>query len=442
MTMTRGRRHASLIACAYLCWAGSARADAVADWNVITTQAVAAAVPPRPGPAIVHDFAIVHVAVYDAVQAIEKDFEPYAVEIPGAGGSPAAATARAAHDVLVGLFPEQSAALDTTYRDYLASHGLAENDPGVAVGQEAAAGILALRAGDGRYPDPPPPPFVGGTGRGVWRPTTSYLPGPPPSNSPMTATWLATVTPFTLTDPTQFRPGPPPRLSSARYVRDYKEVKALGRDVGSARTPQQTATATFWLSNFGVVWNVLMRDLAASRLHSISDSSRLFALVNMAGADAAVTAWDSKLHFVYWRPVTAIQEGNRDGNPRTDGDPEWRPFANTPPYPDYTSGANIITASMTRSIALFFGTDRIRFTVTSTNPAATPPTRTYRRLSDAAQDVVDARVYQGIHFRTADTTARAQGIRIARWAFRHFLRPVDFDDDDHGDASLDEGIED
>lgn len=352
------RALAVAIVCASLSWAASARADgdagpdAVVDWNLITSDAIAvasAATPPRPGPATLLDFAMVHAAVYDAVQAIEGDFEPFLVYIPGACGSPAAAAASAAHDVLVALFPAQAASLDAIYIDYLAAHDLDEDDPGVAVGQEAAAGVLAQRAGDGRFPDPPPPPFVGGTDPGVWRPTPSYLPGPPPSEAPMLAPWLATVAPFTLTDPEQFRADPPPALTSAQYARAYREVKALGRDVGSDRTPAQDALAVFWNLNFGAQWYLALRDIATAHVDDISDSSRLFALASLASADAIITAWDSKRHFVYWRPVTAIHEGHRDGNRRTEGDASWRPMINTPPYPDYTSGANNLSGAMTRT---------------------------------------------------------------------------------------------
>ena len=429
--MTRMRSLIALIVCGYLSWAGPALAGAVEDWNAITSQAVLAAVPPRPGPASILDFATVHAAVYDAVQAIEGQYEPYYVEIPGASGSSAAAAAKAAHDVLVDLFPGQAASLDTTYHDYLANNGLAEDDPGVAVGQQAAAGILALRACDGSYPDPPPPPFIGGTDPGVWRPTPSYLPGPPASFAPMLIPWFGGVTPFALTRPAQFRAEPPPALTSGRYTKDYKEVKALGRDVNSERTPEQTQIAYFWALNYVTQWNLALRDIAAAHIDNIGDSARLFALANLAMADAGITAWDSKKHFVFWRPVTAIQEGDNDGNPRTHGDTQWKPLINTPNYPDHTSGANNLTGAITRILALFFKTDHFTFQVTSNFPLASPPMRTYTRFSDAAKDVVNARIYLGIHFRFADTAARRQGQQVANWVFKHYLQSVG---GDHGDG--------
>lgn len=424
--MTALRRLTCLVVCTSLAGAVTAHADAVGDWNAITSQAIVTAGPARPGPSAILDFAVVHAAVYDAVQAIEGRYEPYHVVIPDASGSPAAATAKAAHDVLVNRFFAQTAALDATYHTYMAAHDLDENDPGVSVGEEAAAGIIALRANDGSFPAVFPP-FTGGTAPGDWRPTPSYLPGPPPSGASMAAPWLAGVTPFTLTSPSQLRAPPPPHLTSGRYTHDYDEVKALGRDVDSDRTPEQTQIGQFWALNFVAQWNLALREIAAAHVDDIADSARLFALANLAAADSVITAWDSKRHYAFdtsWRPVTAIQEGDNDGNPRTDGDTNWKPLINTPNYPDYTSGANNFTASTTGILAFFFGTDNFTFVVRSNNPLASPPTRTYTRFSDAAQDVEDARIYQGIHFRFADAAGRKQGKHVAQWASAHFLRPA------------------
>src|SRR6266850_2815129 len=266
---------------------GSANADAVGDWNGIAVQAVVTAGTQRPGPTGILDLAMVQAAVYDAVQAIEGRFKPYHSEIPGASGSPVAAAAKAAHDVLVSRFPPQTASLDTTYHQYLLNNGLLETDPGVAVGAAAAAGIIALRACDGSFPIPAPPPFMGGTDPGVWRPT-------PPANAPMLAPWLGTVTPFTLTRTSQFRAAPPPALTSRQYAREYNEVKELGALINSTRTPEQTDQANFWNANYPVLWNTVLRDIAGAHVDNISDTARLFALVDMAMADALITAWDTK----------------------------------------------------------------------------------------------------------------------------------------------------
>jgi hypothetical protein len=422
---------------------GLSPADAVIAWNEITAQAIATAAaansPLRPGPSSVLDYAMVHAAVHDAVQAIEGRFEPYAVVILGASGSSTAAAATAAHDVLVNRFPAQAAGfLDPKYLEYLAANGLSVNDPGVAVGQQAAAGLIALRANDGSFPNPPLFPFTGGTSPGEWRPTPSYLPGPPPSGAAMAAEWLAFMTPFTLTSPDHFRPQGPPALTSGKYTKEYDEVKRLGRDLGSDRTQAQTDLAIFWNVNFVLQWNVALRQIAAAHIDNIAGSARLFALSSLAVADAVITAWDSKRHFVFWRPVTAIQEGDADGNPKTEGDPSWRPFINTPPYPEYSSGANNLTGATTKTLQLYFHGNSFTFQVTSLNPLAVPSTRTYTHFSDAAADVVEARILQGIHFRAADVVGRKQGRSVAKWVFKHYLRPIHGDDEDEDDDDNEE----
>jgi len=402
-----------------------ARADAVSDWNAYALQRIGAEVPAHPTPLVFVDMAIVQVAVYDAVQAIEKQYKPYYVEIPGASGSPAAAAAKAARDVLINLLPGQSMTINNDYNLYLSSHGISDMDPGIAVGATAAAGIIALRANDGRNP-PGQVPFVGGTAIGQWRPTPSFQPGPPASFSPMVLPWIAKVTPFALKSGDQFRAAPPPPLNSHEYTEAYNEVKALGARFNSSRTTAQTQLANFWNTNYPVLWNRAARDLADSNGLSIGDNARLSALVNMSMADAIITSWDSKVTFVAWRPLTAIRLGDEDTNPDTVGDPNWEPLINTPNYPDHTSGANNATAAATRAMSLFFGTDEMTFVVRTTNTVAgTPPTITYNKFSDAQEDVVNARIWEGIHFRFADEDARKQGRHVAQWVFGHFLKPID-----------------
>ena len=394
-----------------------ARADAVVDWNIITGQTIPFAT--RLGGAPGLDYAMVHAAMHDAVQAYDRRFEPYAVEITGASGSPVAAIAKAAHDVLVARFQEKTALLDATYDAYLANHGgLAQDDPGVSVGQLAAAAIIALRANDGSWPANPPV-FNGGTEPGEWRPT-------PPAFASMAVPWLGAVTPFTLKDSTQFRVNqPPPDLSSRKYADDYNEVKALGALTNSARTLEQTDLAYFYADNAFLYWNRALQGIANTYLDNLGDSARLFALCSLAMADAVITSWDSKLYFNFWRPVTAIQQGDNDFNPLTEGDPNWLPLIVTPPYPDYTSGANSLSGAVTRMLHQFFGTDRLTFSLTSNVPQVIQKTRTYHRLSNAADDIVDARIYLGIHFRTADEVARDQGEHVSNWAFENFLKPLD-----------------
>ena len=411
---------AGVVVCAALGFSTVAQADAVTDWNAITMDAVTIA---RPGPQGMLDVALVHVAVHDAIQSIEKRYEPYHFQLKDAKGSRTAAAVAAAHGVLVSIYPTQASTLDAKYFDYLAQHGLS-GDPGLVVGEKAAANIVPLRRAT---PSPAAPPFVGSNEIGKWRPTESFIgtPPAPPSFSPMVTPWLGTTEPFTLTSPRRFRAAPPPALDSARYWHDYEEVKAMGALHGSARTAQQTDLAYFYNDNFFAQWNRVLRGVAEKRIHKIGDSARLFALANMAGADALITGWDSKVTYVFWRPITAIREGANDGNPFTSADPTWQPLVNTPNYPDYTSGANSIVAAMTRSLAMFFGSDRGPFEVTSLHPLAVQKTRVYARFSDAADDVVEARIYLGIHFRFADVAARRQGEKVAEHAFDHFLLPLD-----------------
>jgi hypothetical protein len=401
-----------------------ALADAVTDWNEITVSAAAAG---RPGPIGIVDIALVQVAVHDAVQAIDRRFEPYHAEVAaGAGGKNkgrlSGAVAAAAHDVLVGMYPAQAATLDATYYNYLADHGLT-GDPGIVIGQQVAARILPLRRVN---PNPLPAPFVGGTSLGMWRPTASYLGNPPAPApfSPMATPWMAEFDPFTLTGPTRFRAPPPPALTSDEYTRDYDEVKEIGSFASAKRTAEQTDLAYFYTETAPALWNRALRSIAARHLHRTADTARLFALANLATADALITCWDSKRHFAFWRPMNAIQEGDADGNPATIGDPAWQPLVNNPNYPDYTSGANSVTGAMTRTLELFFGTDKVPFEFTSAAPLAVQKSRSYERFSDAADDVVDARVYLGIHFRFADVAARTQGTRVADWTYNHFLLPL------------------
>jgi hypothetical protein len=400
-----------VLVCLCLGGAAQARADVVVDWNAIATQTAFAAAPPRPGPTAILDLAMVSVAMHDAIQAFEGRYESYAGAIPNATGSPVAAAAVAAHDVLVARFPAQAANVDMLLNNYLSARGLLGN-AGVAIGQQASAHIIAARANDGSFP-PNPEIFVGGTAPGEWRPTL-------PAFAPMASPWLGQVTPFTLKESTQLSASPPPtNLTSGAYVHDYNEVKALGSATSTTRTAAQTALALFYSDNFLVLWQRTLRGIASANItNNIGDSALLFALANMASADAIITAWADKRYWHFWRPITAIREGDNDGNPATVGDSTWLPYLATPPYPDYTSGANNLTGAMTRTLELFFG-NKLTFTVTST-PANT--SKTYARFSDMAEDVVNVRIYQGIHFRSADEVARRQGTRAADWAFSHFLR--------------------
>jgi hypothetical protein len=398
------------------------RADAITHWNEITVTATLGGQPqvepPRPGPSNLLDIAMVQIAMYDAVQAIVRDYRPYCIDVPDASGTPAAAAAKAARDVLVNRFPLQAGAIDMAYQNYLINNGISPMDAGIPVGAATAGCIIGMRNGDGSFPNPAPPPFIGGTDIGVWRPTSP--------NTSMATPWLAFVTPFTMRSPSQFRPGPPPELDSPEYMRAYNEVKSIGSLNSVTRTVEQTDMAHFWNLNYQLVWNRVVRELSAAHVTNISDSSRLFALTSSAMADSIITAWDSKRAFVFWRPITAIRNGDLDGNPKTEGDANWTSLIPAPPYPDYTSGANNVSASASRALQLFFGTNDMTVSIATTNTAPTnQDTRTFYKFTDIRDEVVEARIYEGIHFRFADELARKQGEHIAQWAYGHYFLPVD-----------------
>ena len=384
-----------------------AHADAVTDWNAITVNCVSVN---RPGPVGVLDVALVQAAVHDAVQAIQGRFESYRYSNPDrlGDGSEAAAAASAAHQMLVGLYGAGVACLSGVVNPAVTYAG----DPGLAAGSEAAAALLPLYRPTFTLPTDP---FFGGTGPGEWRLT--------PGVTQAVNTFMAETEPFVLDRASQFRPPPPPPLVSERYRRDYDEVKSLGSLTGSTRLPEETDMARFW-NAFPVQFQAAIRSIANAHVPDTGDKARLFALASLAIADSQIAVYDTKYHFNFWRPITAIREGASDGNPRTIGDPAWTPFFVTPPYPDYSSGANNISGAATAILRLFFERDEFEFSISSAAMGLTTNPRHYHRFSDAAQEVVDARVLQGIHFRFADEEGRRQGERIAHWAFHKYLRPL------------------
>jgi hypothetical protein len=390
------------------------RADVITEWNLTGLQAGIAA--GRPGASMTIDLATMHAAMYDAVQALEKDYEPYRVsDVPSASGSPLAAAAKAARDVLAYRFPSQVDTFDNKLSTFLTANGL-NGDPGLAVGAYVAAKLLAYRSCDGSLPIPTAT-FMGGTGIGQWRPT-------PTANSAMNpGEYYGQITPFFMTRPTQFRSEPPPPVNSKRYSRDYEEVKLYGAKNGSLRSGDQTNLALFWAGNSIAAVYSGVRNLADAHVNNVSDSSRLFALVAMSQADATIGVWDDKFHYNYWRPMTAIQNGDNDGNDDTVGNISWESLILNPPYPDYSSGANGISGSTMQSLENFFETDRMEFDMSTTNTATGTPIRHFTSFSQAMQEVVDGRVLLGIHFRFADEAARKLGQDVAKWGHKNYLRP-------------------
>jgi hypothetical protein len=404
-------------------WSNAASADAVTDWHEIAMNTLCSgpATPPRSGPVGLLDMAIVQAAVYDAVQAIGGKYKPYHVTIPGASGSPEAAAAKAAHDVLVAFYAPKAEELGKTYKEYLAKKGLKEDDPGVAVGQKAAAGIITARANDGRVPNPAPPPWMGENAVGKWRPVDSTR---APASAGMAAPWLGEVKPFVIQSGSQIKPNKSmPSLTSEEYTKDYNEVKAVGAKTNSTRTPEQTEMSNFFSTDspaLCLAFQGAIREPVAAHVKDINESSRAIALASLSVADAVITVWWTKRNDHNWRPITAIREGENDGNPATAGDPAWESYLATPPYSDWTSGANGLSGAITRSHTNFFGKDDVTFTIKAT-PDQKP--RTYNKLSDFARDIENVRVYQGIHFRFAEVAGREQGEKVADEVFKNVATP-------------------
>jgi hypothetical protein len=398
-----------------------ARADTVTDWNGYASTAIVATAA-QPPPVAVLSFAMVQGAVYDAVNAIDRGHRPYLTQ-PRAGRSDSkdAAAATAAFRVLVGLFPAQQATLQPLYDSSLAA--IEDTPPGakaggIAAGDAAAATMLAARADDGRFG--PFTPVIG-TMPGIWRPT-------PPLFASDPAPWVGNVRPFLVPNAEMLRSHGPNRLTSRAYAKDLNEVKNVGALHSTTRTPDETDAAIFWQDHVFALWNRTFRTLAANRHMDIADSARLFAIENLAAADAAIGCWNDKYRWNSWRPITAVREAASDGNRATVADPTWAPLFDpstpvasppalvTPPFPEHPSGHNCAAGAIVRTLQSFFHTDKVAFSATS-NKSGT--TRSFRRFSDALRENINARVWAGIHFRTGDVQGAKLGEKVARYFHRH-----------------------
>ena len=383
--------------------------DAVMEWNQIALAATATA-GQGPVPQI-RTMAIVHVSVHDAVNAITCESRTYLSIRCGPWGSPEAAAIAAAQRALVGLLPAQAAALSAARAASLAAHGLTESDPGVAFGDAVAEVILAVRSADGSAQAQFPYTAPGAGNPGVW---VSVGPSPP-----VLPGWM-NVTPWVLQNLSQFQPDGPPPLHSRRYARDYNEVKELGSLTSVTRTAEQTEIARFWLAPPAPIWNGVARQLIQAHGLNLSASARVLALMYLASADASIACWDAKYTFNFWRPITAIQNGDADDNVRTEADPAWTPLFPTPQHPEYLSGHSTNSSAMATVLKLLFGDkpDAPIVAVSSTNPGFE---RHWERLSEGVEEVIDARIYAGIHYRTSDEDGAAVGRRVARFVVNHAL---------------------
>lgn len=410
--------------------------DAVLDWNQYASDALinapSAATPGMgqgPTVAILH-LAMVQGAVYDAVNMIDGGYEPYLDDLPSAPASASqpAAVATAAHHVLVGMViqpaftPAIVDRLNGLYASSLAAiPGGAAKDAGIAAGAAAAAKMLSERAADGRYG---PFRFTCGDDPGEWRPATSLVCTTPSGPSDPNA-WVARVEPFVLESTSQFRSKGPYDLTSGAYAKDYNEVKELGA-VGSQRTPEQNALAGFFTNSTHPpeMYNRTFRTVASSEGLALVEQARLFAMLNMSGADALINCWDDKAQWSFWRPTTAIRQGDLDGNPKTEADPTWTALSGIPPYPDHPSGYNCITGAFMHTAADFFGKKPLTFDMVRIVAGEPNQTRTYRQFTDVIDDTIDARVYIGIHFRAPDVQGAEIGKDVARWLDQNFFRPA------------------
>jgi len=388
----------------------------VLEWNANAADAIVGVAGLRPERGLIR-LAMVHVAIYDAVNAIDGyPFKAYAIHPTVISpASTDAAIATAAHDMLVALFPGQQAVLDAKYA---ASLNTITNEPakmnGIAVGQQTAAGILALRAGDGRDATVTYSP---GSGPGVWVPT-------PPGFLAAAAPEAARVQPFALNSPSQFRAEPPPLLTSDTWARDYNEVKNLGPAIGSTRTPEQTDIGRFWSDQPILQWNRAWRKIAMTHGLSLEESARFFAMLATASSDAIIACWDSKYTYNFWRPVTAIRAGDTDGNAETEPDVNWIAQVVTPNHPEYPAAHGCFSGASTQTLKFFFGTDNFSFTIDSNVAGLTKPVRSYSSFSQALDEVRDARVYGGMHYRNSAHKGAILGQQVSRFLTAHFFRPA------------------
>jgi hypothetical protein len=386
----------------------TAASDPIAEWSLAASAAATATgMAPLRTPITL---ALLHVAMFDAVTAITGDRRPDAAGEPAtAAASPYAAAVAAGYRVLLAEFPTQQPGLQLTYDALLtAEPDSARRRAGIAVGGDVAQRLLASRAHDGRNAVIP---YVPGAGAGVWVPT-------PPGFLAVTTAFLAKVTPFTMASPAQFRPSGPPAFGSRKWLADYEEVKSLGARDGSARTVEQTATALFWEPLAGTVWVPSIRRTAREQRLALPSSARFHAAAFAAFADGLIACWDAKFQFNFWRPVTAIHDADADGHPSTVPDPGWEPLAVTPSFPEYPSGHACASAAVAHTIEHFFQYPVI---IPARN-VVTGDERLYRRASEIVDEVVEARMLLGLHFRSGDEDGAEIGRRIARQIRRDWLR--------------------
>ncbi|MEV4348429.1 vanadium-dependent haloperoxidase [Actinoplanes sp. NPDC049596] len=383
--------------------------NAVVTWNANAQTAIYEVA--RQAPYVApRSFAMVHGAIYDAVNAIAgTPYEPYLVAPPAHRGDSAdAAVAAAAYRVLLNLFPAQSDALRQQYDTALAAiPGGRAKTRGITVGETAAAAMITARQGDGAFE---PATWNVSAAPGQWRPT--------PPTLGADGAWVGDLKPFVIPSTTMFRTAGPPALTSARYAADVNEVKAIGGAASTIRTPDQTSAAIWWHDRRLTEWEI-KRQVATRQHLGTLQAARFFAIAEIANADSLIACFNEKKHWNFWRPVTAIQEAASDGNPRTTADPAWMPLLVTPPFPDYTSGHTCSTSTIMATMRAYFGRDDIPFSAYSADSGTT---RHFDSFSGALADVVEARIWGGVHYRSADVQGVRIGNGVAAYVLRHAFR--------------------
>ena len=407
----------------------ASQANEVTNWNRIAANTLVAFPPAAGGaaPALQINMAMTQGAVYDAVNAIDSTHRPYLLERRfDSRASKEAAASTAAYRVLYSLtstapaFLAQAGLLQTLQTEYDSSRKAIPDTPfktaGIAAGNAAADAMLAARTNDGRFGTSP---WVPNHDPGHWQPLLN------PDGTQMldTTPWVGGVKPFLIESSSQFRTDGPNALTSAAYAEDFNEVKALGSANSTTRTPEQTHIAIWWQSPSTLAWNGVARNLVEDGNYGVDmvGSARLFAMLNLTAADAAINCWNDKYYWDFWRPWHAIREADRDGNPATEADPSWVALI-TAPYPEHPSGHMCLDGASIEVLQRFFRTDKVRFGVTSRQFGG--ETRYFDRFSEPLKEIVEARIWAGLHFRTADVQGAVLGRKVAHYMAKHYFQPL------------------
>jgi hypothetical protein len=400
---------------------GGSSPRVVYEWNQILQDTV----PGGGGAGAPRFYALTHIAMFDAINAVEREFKPYRVHFRhSVNGSAWAAAAQAAHDVIVALNPASKPAYDALLKRQIGNGAPGFEKRGTDVGARVAAEILAWRQNDG-WIVPAFPPYAEPPLPGRWQPT-------PPGNAPATFTHVQQADPLAMVSSTHFLPVAPPILTSAAYATDLNEVKTIGRSDSATRTAEQTAIARLWANiavsgngtatTYSAIWNTIAGDVSRQRHLSLIETARLFALMNVSIHDALQTTLTSKFIYGVWRPITAIRQADTDLNPATDADPAWTTLIPTPPYPSYAGNMATIGASAARVIALAIGTNDVVVRATWKQSGGQPDvTHTFDSLSDVAQEQADSRIFGGIHYRFDNVAGQVAGKAVAEYVFANFM---------------------